>query len=151
MEHQSRGEPRGTTGSASAPCLHGYACVGAALDDGLHGTYSAAEAWPVERPARGLCHRAVGSRIRPAQRRRGQTQAGSGVGMSWRTTADAMAQGCKSTHGHPRDEGVVTGGWRSGGNYGGIASERATGKDLGEDGPDRWAPSVSDGGAITGW
>jgi hypothetical protein len=40
----------------------------AALDDGLHGTHSASDARPVERPARGLRHRAVGSGIRPAQR-----------------------------------------------------------------------------------
>jgi hypothetical protein len=56
MEHRSRGEPHGTMGSASAPCLRGYAGVRAALDDGLHGTHSAAEAYPVERPARGLRH-----------------------------------------------------------------------------------------------
>jgi hypothetical protein len=36
-------------------------------------------------------------------------------------------------------------------NCGGNASERVAGEDLGEDDPDRWAPSVSDGGAVTGW
>jgi hypothetical protein len=33
-----------------------YPRAGAALDDGLHGTHSAAEACPAERPARELCH-----------------------------------------------------------------------------------------------
>jgi hypothetical protein len=50
-EHQSRGEPRGTTGSASAPCLRGYAHAGAVLDNGLQGMHSAADAWPAEQPA----------------------------------------------------------------------------------------------------
>jgi hypothetical protein len=63
MEHRSRGEPHGTTGGASAPCLHGYARAQAALDYGLHGTHSAVEAWPVKRLARGLHRRAVGSGI----------------------------------------------------------------------------------------
>jgi hypothetical protein len=45
----------------------------------------------------------------------------------------------------------VTGGQRTGGNCGGNARERAGEEDLGEDGPDRWAPSVNDGGVITGW
>jgi hypothetical protein len=48
-----------------------------------------------------------------------------------------MAHGGMRIRGHPRDEGVVTGGWRSGGNCGGNASERVTGEDLGEDSPDR--------------
>jgi hypothetical protein len=59
-----------------------------------------------------------------------------------------MAQGGRRTHGYPRDEGVVTGGWCSGGNCGGDASEHVDGEDLGEDGPARWAPFVSDGGAV---
>jgi hypothetical protein len=67
------------------------------------------------------------------------------------TAADATAQGGKHTHGHPHDEGVVMGGRCSGGNCGGIVSELAAGEDLEEDGPDRWAPSVSDGGSVTGW
>jgi hypothetical protein len=58
-----------------------------------------------------------------------------------------MAQGGRRTREHPRDEGVVTGGRRSGGN----ASEHVTDEDLGEDGPDRWALSVSDGDVVTGW
>jgi hypothetical protein len=78
-------------------------------------------------------------------------QAGSDDGMPRCTVADAMAQGGKCTHGHPRDEGVVTGGWCSGGNCGGIVSERATVEDLEEDDPDRWAPSVSDSGSVMGW
>jgi hypothetical protein len=62
-----------------------------------------------------------------------------------------MAQGGRRTRGHPRDKGVVTGGWRSGANCSGNGSECATGEDLGEDDPDRRVPSVSDGGAVTGW
>jgi hypothetical protein len=62
-----------------------------------------------------------------------------------------MAQGGRRTRGHPRDEGVVTGGWRSGGNCGGNASEHAAGEDLGEDGPNRWDPSISNGGSVMGW
>jgi hypothetical protein len=138
-------------GSVSAPCLRGYACTQAAVDNGLHGTHSAVEAWPVERPARGLRHRAVGSRIRQAQCRRGHTQAGNDDGTPQRITANVTTQGGRHTRGHPRDKGVVTGGRRSDGNYGGNASERAAGEDFGEDGPDRWAPSVSDGGVGTGW
>jgi hypothetical protein len=38
-------------GGASAPYLRGYARSRAALDDGLHGTHLAVEAWPAERPA----------------------------------------------------------------------------------------------------
>jgi hypothetical protein len=71
--------------------------------------------------------------------------------MPRRTTADTMAQGGRHTRGHPRDEGVLTGGRRSGGNCGGNASKRAAGEYLGEDGPDRWAPSISDGDAVRGW
>jgi hypothetical protein len=77
-------------------------------------------------------------------------QAGSGDGTPQRTTADAMAQGGRRTRGHPHDEGVVTGGQRSGRNCSGNASERTTAEDLGEDGPDRWAPYVNDGGAVMG-
>jgi hypothetical protein len=44
-----------------------------------------------------------------------------------------MAQGGRRTRGHPHDEGVVTGGWRSGGNCGGNANER------------------NDGDAVMGW
>jgi hypothetical protein len=66
-------------------------------------------------------------------------------------TADATTQGGRRIRRHPRDEGVVTGGWRSGGNCDGNASERAPGEDLEEDGPDRWAPSISDSGAVMGW
>jgi hypothetical protein len=62
-----------------------------------------------------------------------------------------MAQAGRHTRGHPRNEGVVTSGWCSGGNCGGIASECAAGEDLGEDDPNRWVPSVSDGGMVTGW
>jgi hypothetical protein len=138
-------------GSASAPCLRGYTRAWAAQDDGLHGTHSAAEAWPVEQPARGLCPRAVGSGIRPAQCQRGWMQAGSSDGTPQSTTADTMAEGGRCKRGHPRDEGVVTGGRRSGGNCDGNASERAAGEDLGEDDPDRWVPSVSDGGVVMGW
>jgi hypothetical protein len=56
-------------------------------------------------------------------------------------------------HGPPQPmrRRVVTGRRCSGGNCGGNASERAAGEDLGEDGPDRWAPSVSDGDAVMGW
>jgi hypothetical protein len=122
---------------------------GAVLDNGLQGMHSAADAWPAEQPARGLCHQAVGSGIRPTQHRR--WQASSGDGKPRHTIADAMAQSGRCTRRHPRDEGVVMGGWRSGGNCGGNASERAAGEDLGEDGPDTWAPSVRDGGTITGW
>jgi hypothetical protein len=39
---------------------------------------------------------------------------------------------------------------RSSGNCSCNASEHAAGEDLGEDVPDRWAPTISDGGAITG-
>jgi hypothetical protein len=44
-----------------------------------------------------------------------------------------MAQGGRRTRGHPHDEGVVTGGRRSGGNCGGNANER------------------NDGDAVMGW
>jgi hypothetical protein len=58
------------------------------------------------------------------------------------TAADTTALGGRHTRGHPRDEGVVTGGRHCGGNCGGNASERTAGEDLGEDGHDRW-PRVS--------
>jgi hypothetical protein len=61
-----------------------------------------------------------------------------------------MTKGGRPTCGHPRDVGVVTGGRRSGWNHEGNASERVAGEDLGEDDPDMWALSTSDGGAITG-
>jgi hypothetical protein len=54
--------------------------------------HSTAEAWLAERPARGLCRRAVGSGIRPAQCQQGQTQAGIGDGMPLCITVDATAQ-----------------------------------------------------------
>jgi hypothetical protein len=72
---------------------------------------------------------------------------GSSDGTPHRTAADATTQGGRHTQGHPRDEGMVAGGRRSGGN----ASERAAREDLGEDGPDRWAPSVGNGVFVTDW
>jgi hypothetical protein len=80
----------------------------------------------------------------------GSSAAGSNDVTSQRTTAVAMTQGGRRTRGHPRDVGLVTGGRRNGGNRRGNANERTTGEDLGEDGPDGWAPFVSDGGVVTG-
>jgi hypothetical protein len=62
------------------PAHPAYAATRAALADGLHGTHLAVEAWPAERPARGLRRRAIGSGIRPTQRQRGQTQAAAVMG-----------------------------------------------------------------------
>jgi hypothetical protein len=67
------------------------------------------------------------------------------------TAADATAQGGRRTRGYRHDEGVVTCGRRIGENYGDNASERTTGEDLGEDGPDRWATFVSNDGLVMGW
>jgi hypothetical protein len=79
MEHQSRGEPHDTMGVLAHPA---YAATRArvALDDGLHSMHSTVEAWPAERPTQGLHRQAVSSRIRPAQHRRGQTQAAAMTG-----------------------------------------------------------------------
>jgi hypothetical protein len=75
----------------------------------------------------------------------------TGVAPMRADAADATAQVGRRICRHPHDEGVVTGGWRSGRNCDGNASERAAGEDLEEGGPDRWAPSISDGGAVMGW
>jgi hypothetical protein len=49
--------PHDAMRGASAPYPCGYTHAWAALDDGLHGTLSAAAAWPEKRPARGPRHR----------------------------------------------------------------------------------------------
>jgi hypothetical protein len=58
------------------------------------------------------------------------------------------AQGGRRTRGPPCGAGVVTGGWPVAGN---LARGREEEEKLGEEGADRWVPSVSDGGAVTGW
>jgi hypothetical protein len=46
--------------------------------------------------------------------------------------------------------GMMMGGRLVGGNSAGIATRTWSKGELREDDPDRWAPSVSDGGAVTG-
>jgi hypothetical protein len=99
-----------------------------------------------------LCEGVIAKRLAPeldCHNDSGSSAVGSGDVTSQRTIADTTTQGGRRTRGHPRDKGVVTGGRCNGGNCGGNASERAAGENLGEDDPDRWAPSVSDGDVIT--
>jgi hypothetical protein len=60
---------------------------------------------------------------------------GSGDVTPHRTTTDVTTQFGRRTREHPRNAGVVTGGWRSGRTRDGNANERIAREDLGEEGP----------------
>jgi hypothetical protein len=66
--------------------------------------------------------------------------AGSGDAMPQRTKADAMTQGGRRTHGHPRRRNSASIATRAGAEEG----------DLGEEGSDGWVPTISVGGAVMG-
>jgi hypothetical protein len=62
-----------------------------------------------------------------------------------------MAQGGKQTRGPPCGAGVVTGGWPVARNLTGEDTRAQSRGNLVEEGADKWAPSASDGDAVTGW